>query len=70
VTSKPAHAFRFGLELGTLKIGSVADISMLEMREGSFEFVDSVGSKRIGRQAVLGTAAIRDGKLYEPTKGS
>jgi dihydroorotase len=70
VTRKPAHAFRFGLELGTLKIGGVADISILELREGSFEFVDAVGGKRTGRQAVLGTAAIRDGKLYEPAKSS
>ena len=70
VTSKPAHALSFGLELGTLKIGGVADISILELREGSFEFVDSLGSKRTGRQAVFGTAAIRDGKLFEPAKSS
>ena len=68
VTSKPARAFRFGRELGTLKIGSVADISILELREGSFEFVDAVGSKRTGRQEVFGSAAIRDGKLYGPAE--
>jgi dihydroorotase len=70
VTSKSAHALNFGMELGTLKVGGVADISILELREGSFEFVDSLGSKRTGRQQLFGTAAIRDGKLYEPAKSS
>jgi dihydroorotase len=70
VTSKPAHALNFGMELGTLKVGGVADISILDLQEGSFEFVDSLGSKRTGRQQLLGTAAIRDGKLYEPAKNS
>jgi dihydroorotase len=70
VTSKPAHALNFGMELGTLKVGGVADISILELREGAFEFVDSLGSKRTGRQQLFGTAAIRDGKLYEPAKNS
>jgi predicted amidohydrolase len=58
------------MELGTLKVGGVADISILDLQEGSFEFVDSLGSKRTGRQQLLGTAAIRDGKLYEPAKNS
>jgi dihydroorotase len=70
VTSKSAHALNFGMELGMLKVGGVADISILELREGSFEFVDSLGSKRTGRQQLFGTAAIRDGKLYEPAKSS
>jgi dihydroorotase len=70
VTSKSAHAFNFGMELGTLKVGGVADISILELREGSFGFVDSLGSKRTGRQQLFGTAAIRDGKLYVPAKSS
>ena len=70
VTNKAAHALNFGMELGTLKVGGVADVSILELREGFFEFVDSLGSKRTGRQQLFGTAAIRDGKLYEPAKSS
>jgi dihydroorotase len=67
-TIKPAHAFDFGLELGTLKPGGPADISILELREGAFEFVDAVGSKRAGRQRLFATAAIRDGKLFSPAR--
>jgi len=64
-TIKPAHAFDYGLELGTLKPGNAADISILELREGEFEFVDATGSKRTGRQKLFATAAVRDGKLFE-----
>jgi dihydroorotase len=66
-TIKPAHAFDFGLELGTLRPGNVADLSILELRDGMFEFVDATGSKRTGRQKLFATAAVRDGKLFEPT---
>ncbi|HWO32285.1 MAG TPA: amidohydrolase/deacetylase family metallohydrolase, partial [Candidatus Acidoferrum sp.] len=38
VTSKPAHVFDFGLELGTLKPGGPADISILALQGGKFEF--------------------------------
>ena len=64
-TIKPARAFDYGLELGTLKLGSAADISILELRDGEFEFVDATGSKRAGRQKLFATAAVRDGKLFE-----
>ena len=64
-TIKPARAFDYGLELGTLKLGSAADISILDLRDGEFEFVDATGSKRTGRQKLFATAAVRDGKLFE-----
>jgi dihydroorotase len=64
-TIKPARAFDYGLELGTLKLESAADISILELRDGEFEFVDATGSKRTGRQKLFATAAVRDGKLFE-----
>jgi dihydroorotase len=66
-TIKPAHAFDFGLELGTLRPGNAADISILELRDGMFEFVDATGSKRTGRQKLFATAAVRDGKLFDLT---
>jgi dihydroorotase len=64
-TIKPAHVFDYGLELGTLKPGNAADISILELRDGEFEFVDATGSKRTGHQKLFATAAVRDGKLFE-----
>jgi len=64
VTSRPAHMFNFGVELGTLKPGSVADITILDVREGSFVFGDSTGKKRTGKQKLQSVAAIRAGRAY------
>ena len=46
VTLRPTRMFNFGVELGTLRPGSVADITVLDVREGSFVFTDSTGKKR------------------------
>jgi dihydroorotase len=64
VTLRPTRMFNFGVELGTLRVGAVADITVLELREGSFTFADSTGKKRTGRQKLQSVAAIRAGKTY------
>jgi dihydroorotase len=64
VTIKPTRVYNFGAEIGTLRPGSVADITILEVREGSFLFTDSTGKKRTGRQKLQSAAAVRAGKLY------
>ncbi len=64
VTVRPTRMFNFGAELGSLRPGAVADITILEVREGSFLFTDSTGKKRMGRQKLQSAAAIRAGKLY------
>jgi len=33
-------------DLGTLRVGATADVAVLELREGDFEFVDNVNNKR------------------------
>jgi dihydroorotase len=64
VTLQPTRMFNFGTELGTLRPGSVADITVLDVRQGSFVFTDSTGKKRTGQQKLQSTAAIRAGKVY------
>jgi dihydroorotase len=64
VTVRPTRMFNFGVEFGTLRPGTVADITILEVREGSFLFGDSTGKKRAGRQKLQSSATIRAGKLY------
>jgi dihydroorotase len=63
-TIKPAHVFSFGLELGTLLPGSVADIAILELREGTFPLMDGAAEKRISRQRLVSAGTVREGKLY------
>jgi dihydroorotase len=62
VTTNAARVFDFGAQLGTLKPGGEADISIFEVREGNFEFEDSDGKKRSGRQKLVSTAVIRHGE--------
>jgi dihydroorotase len=64
VTLRPTRLFNFGVEIGTLKPGTAADITILDVREGSFTFADSTGKKRTGKQKLQSVAAIRAGKAY------
>jgi dihydroorotase len=47
---------------GTLKAGAPADVAVLELREGSFEFDDNFGNKRTGRQRLFPSATVLGGK--------
>jgi len=63
-TIKPAQVFNYGLELGTLRPGNEADVGIFDLQEGQFEFVDSSGEKRTGRQKLVSKAAVCRGKLF------
>jgi dihydroorotase len=63
VTSNAARIFDYGVQIGTLKPGNEADISIFELREGMFDFEDSDGKKRSGRQKLVSTAVVRRGEL-------
>ena len=51
-------------DFGTLKKGSVADIAVLELVNGSFEFVDNVNARRVGRQKLFARAVFVAGKRW------
>jgi len=61
-TSNAAATFPAFKDLGTLRVGAPADVSVLELREGSFDFVDNYGGKRTGRQRLFPRATIMAGK--------
>jgi len=62
-TVNASKAFNLGVQLGTLKPGSVADVSVLEMASGSFDLVDTLGKTRVANEKLMSVAVIRDGKL-------
>jgi dihydroorotase len=47
---------------GTLKVGAPADVAVLELRDGTFEFEDNFGNKRTGRQRLYPSATLLAGK--------
>ncbi len=61
-TSNASRDFPVFRDRGTLKVGAPADIAVLELREGSFEFVDNYGNKRAGRQRLFPSATVLAGK--------
>jgi dihydroorotase len=65
-TVNASKAFPVFHDRGTLKPGAPADIAVLELREGMFEFVDNYGNKRMGRQKLFPSATVLGGKRVAP----
>jgi dihydroorotase len=61
-TVNPSRVFPVFGNRGTLKMGAPADIAMLELKGGSFEFVDNFGNKRTGRQRLFPSTTVLAGK--------
>jgi len=61
VTSHAAASVSAFKDLGTLRTGAAADITVLELRQGEFEFVDNIDGKRTGRQKLVTTAVVMNG---------
>jgi dihydroorotase len=61
-TATAARTFPVFRDRGTLKVGAPADIAVLELREGTFEFVDNFENKRSGRQRLFPNATVLAGK--------
>jgi dihydroorotase len=62
-TIQAAHTFPAFGDVGTLRIGSPADIAILQLRAGDFEFVDNANTPRQGTTKLFAHAAVVDGKL-------
>jgi dihydroorotase len=65
-TLHPSRVFGFLHDRGTLNVGAPADVAILELRQGSFEFVDNYQGKRTGRQRLFPNRTILGGKLQPP----
>jgi dihydroorotase len=61
-TLNASRAFPFFHNRGTLKVGAPADVAVLELRDGTFEFVDNFENKRSGRQRLFPSATVLAGK--------
>jgi dihydroorotase len=57
--SRTFEAFR---DRGTLNVGAPADVALLELREGNFEFLDNYGNKRTGNQRLFPSGTVLAGR--------
>ena len=63
VTSNASRTIREFRPYGTLRSGSVADVTVLELQQGSVEFVDNYKGKRTGTQRLVTRAVVNGGRL-------
>lgn len=62
-TTAPAGFLGMASEIGTLKVGARADITVLEQLDGRFVFADSYRKQRTGNRLLVAAATVLDGKL-------
>ncbi len=60
-TANASRVFDFGADIGTLKPGAEADVSVFDLVRGRFTFTDSDGATRVGDQRLVPVATVRAG---------
>ena len=61
-TVNAARTFPAFSDRGTLKVGAPADVAVLELRDGTFEFLDNYENKITGRQRLFPAGTVLGGK--------
>jgi len=62
-TTKPAAVLGMEGDLGTLRVGSKADIAILEEHEGAFTLTDSYRQDRVGNKLLTASTTILNGEI-------
>lgn len=60
-TATPARVVREGAQLGSLRPGAVADVTLLDLREGPVALEDTVGERVTGTERLVPVGVIRNG---------
>ena len=64
-TSNAARVFEAFRDRGTLRVGAPADDAILELRDGSFDFVDNYRNTRTGKQRLFPAGTVPGGKVIK-----
>ena len=62
-TTEPARTLGLQDEIGSLRTGAKADVTVLEQLDGRFVFKDSYGKQRTGNRLLVAAATVLGGKL-------
>ncbi len=54
-------------DLGTLKVGSVGEATIIEIKSGQFDYADSIGETMMGDKRLLSAGVVLAGKWWHPT---
>ena len=63
VTLTPTKIFKFPQKHGTLEVGADADVTVIDLEQGSFELADQRGTKRTARQRFVPVATVVGGRV-------
>src|SRR5229473_435819 len=63
-TVNAARLFPAFDDRGTINVGAPADVAIMELREGNFEFLDNYKGVRTGRQRLFPIATVLNGKAH------
>jgi dihydroorotase len=63
VTTNPGRMLKYPEKIGTLETGATADVAILDLQQGNFEFRDGTGQTRMGRQKFVPVATVKSGKV-------
>ena len=69
-TQTPAKVLGIEEIAGSLKPGMPADISVLQLIDGSFRLTDATGESRVGSQALIPVVTVKNGVSYEAGVGA
>jgi dihydroorotase len=61
-TLMPSRIFPVFNDRGTLNVGAPADVTLLELRDGKFEFLDNYKGTITGRQRLFPSGTVLAGK--------
>jgi dihydroorotase len=64
-TINPARAIGEGDRLGSLEVGKQADVSILDIVDGSWVVYDVLGTGRSSERAVVPVMSVKRGQVYE-----
>jgi dihydroorotase len=64
-TANAAKMFPVFKGRGTLAVGAPADIAILELRDGPFEFLDNYDNKMTGRQRLFAVGTVLNGAVHQ-----
>src|SRR5579872_5533912 len=68
-TSAPAKIMGYEGTVGTLRPGANADVTLLELRDGSFDLTDSDGNTVTAKRRLLPQVTVKDGRVWHERAG-
>lgn len=64
VTTNPARVIGEAEQIGTLRPGAIADVAVLSLEQGEFDFVDTDQNHMIGEKKLVAQLTVKDGRVW------